>query len=89
MALLRTTAVSVMLVPFVDGPPILSHVGAVVNVRVPGTTVPPLRHRLCTDPEYENAPLLIELSTDAFAVSMNAGTLSASRSREVVAAMYW
>jgi hypothetical protein len=46
MLLLSMTVVSVMLVPFVDGPPILSHVGAALNASVPVATVPPFKHRL-------------------------------------------
>ena len=44
------TAVSVILVPFVDGPPILNHVGAELNASVPLATVPPFRHRFVAVP---------------------------------------
>jgi hypothetical protein len=50
MLLSSMTVVLVMLVPFVDGPPILSHVGATVNASVPVATVPPFRHRLVAVP---------------------------------------
>jgi len=50
MLLLSMTVVSVMLVPFVDGPPILNHVGAALNASVPVATMPPFMHKLVAVP---------------------------------------
>ena len=50
MLLFSMTVVPVIAVPFVDGPPIESQVGATVNpVTVPDATVPPLRQRFMAE----------------------------------------
>ena len=50
MLLLSMTLVSVMVVPVVDGPPILRNVGATLNPSVLVATVPPFKHRLVAVP---------------------------------------